>query len=101
MRKSVYPYEYTDSWKKLDETILSPKEAFYSNLHLKDISDEHYVHAQKVCDVFEIKKLGEYHDLYVQSNMLLLADGFENFRNMCLEIYGIDPVDFVSALRLA
>ena len=101
MRKGVYPYEYIDSSKTLDETTLSPKDAFYSNLNLKDISDKDYVHAQKVCDAFEIKKLGEYHDLYVQSDTLLLADGFENFKNRCLEIYGIDPVYFVSALRLA
>ena len=101
MRKGVYPYGYMDSWKKVDETTLSPKEVFYSNLNLKDISNEDYAHAQKVCDVFEIKKLGEYHDLYVQSNTLLLADGFENFRKMCLEIYGIDPAYFISALRLA
>ena len=86
-----------DSWEKFDETTLPPKEAFYSNLNLEDISDEDYAHAQKVWDVFEIKNRGEYHDLYVQSDTLLLADVFENFRNMCLEIYELDPVYFVSA----
>ena len=55
------------------------------------------MYAQKVWDVFEINNLGEYHDLYVQSDTLLLADVFENFRNMCLDIYGLDPVYFVSA----
>ena len=54
-----------DSWEKFDETVLPPKKAFYSNLHLEDISDEDYVHAQKVWDVFEINNLGEYHDLYI------------------------------------
>ena len=90
-----------DSWEKFDETTLPPKEAFYSNLNLEDISDEDYAHAQKVWDVFEINNLGEYHDLYVQSDTLLLADVFENFRNMCLEIYELDPVYFVSAPGLA
>ena len=87
MRKGVYPYECMDSWEKFDETTLPPKEAFYSNLNLEDISDEDYAHAQKVWDVFEIKSLGEYHDLYVQSDTLLLADVYENFKNMCLDIY--------------
>ena len=101
LRKGVYPYEYMDSWEKFDETALPPKKAFYSNLNLENISDEDYVHAQKVWDVFKIKNLGEYHDLYVQSDTLLLADIFENFRNMCLNIYELDPVYFVSAPGLA
>ena len=90
-----------DNWEKFDETTLPPKEAFYSNLNLEDISDEDYAHAQKVWDVFEIKNRGEYHDLYVQSDTLLLADVFENFRNMCHEIYGFDPTYFLSAPGLA
>ena len=90
LRKGVYPYECMDIWEKFDETILPPKEAFYSNLNLEDISDEDYAHAQKVWDVFEINNLGEYHDLYVQSDTLLLADVYENFRNMCLDKYGLD-----------
>ena len=90
-----------DSWEKFNETTLPPKEAFYSNLNLEDISDEDYAHAQKVWDVFEIKNRGEYHDLYVQSDTLLLADVFENFRNMCLEIYDLDPVYFLSAPGLS
>ena len=63
--KGVYPYEYIDSWEKLNETTIPPKQDFYSNLNLEDFSDENYAHAQKVWDVFEIKNLGEYHDLYV------------------------------------
>ena len=101
LRKGVYPYEYMDSWEKFDETTLPPKEAFYSNLNLEDISDEDYAHAQKVWDVFEINNLGEYHDLYVQSDTLLLADVFENFRNKCIEIYELDPAHFLSAPGLA
>ena len=90
-----------DSWEKFDETRLPPKEAFYSNLNLEDISNEGYVYARKVWDVFEIKNLGEYHNLYAQTDTLLLADVFENFRNKSLEIYGIDPTYFVSTLGLA
>ena len=101
VRKGVYPYEYIDSWEKFNETTLPPKKDFYSNLNLEDISDENYAHAQKVWEVFKIKYLGEYHDLYVQSDTLLLADVYENFRNMCLENYQLDPVYFVSAPRLA
>ena len=63
-----------DSWENFDENILPPKEAFYSNLNLEDISDEDYTHAQKLWDVFELNNLGYYHDLYVQSSTLLLAD---------------------------
>ena len=97
LRKGVYPYEYMDSWEKFDETVLPPKKAFYSNLNLENISDEDYVHAQKVWDVFKIKNLGEYHDLYVKIDTLLLADIFENFRNMSLDIYELDLEHFVSA----
>ena len=82
LRKSVYPYEYMDSWEKFDETTLPAKKAFYSKLNLENISDEHYLHAQKVWEVFEIRNLGEYHDLYVKSDTLLIADVFENFRNV-------------------
>ena len=89
------------SWEKFDETTIPPKEVFYSTLNLEDISDEDYEHVQKVWNVFEIKNGGEYHDLYVQSDTLLLADVFENIRSMCIEIYGLDPVYFVSAPGLA
>ena len=68
---------------------------------MEDITDADYAHAKRVCKDFEIKNLGEYHDLYVQSNTLLLADVFENFRNMCLEIYELDPAKFLSAPGLA
>ena len=101
LRKDVFPYEYMDSWEKFYETALPPKKDFYSNLNLENISDEDYTHAQKIWDVFKIKNLGEYHDLYVQSDTLLLADVYENFRNVCLEKHQLDPVYFVSAPRLA
>ena len=71
MRKDVYSYEFMDSWEKFDETTFQPNEVFYSNLNLENISDEDYAHAQKVWDVFEMKNLGEYHDLYVQSEYII------------------------------
>ena len=76
LRKCVYPYEYMDSQEKFNEIILPPKKYFFSNLNLEDISDKDYKHSQKVCDVFEIKNLDEYRDLYVQSDTLLLSDIF-------------------------
>ena len=90
-----------DSCEKFYETSLPTKQDFCSELNLEGISNEDYAHAQKVWEVFEINNRGEYHDLYVQSDTLLLADVFENFRNMCLEIYELDPVYFVSAPGLA
>ena len=90
-----------DSWEKIDETKIPPKEAFYSKLNLEGISDADYAHAQKLWEVLGIKNRSEYHDLYAQSDTLLLADVFENFRNKCLEIYELDPIYFVSAPGLA
>ena len=86
-----------DSWEKFNETTLPNKKAFYSKLFLQDITDEDYIHAQKVFQELKLKKLGEYHDLYAQSDTLLLADAFENFRNKCIEIYELDPAHFLSA----
>ena len=90
-----------DSWEKFDETSLPDKEAFYNELNLEGISDEDYAYAQKAWEVFEINNRGEYHDLYVQSDAVLLADVFENFRNKCIEVYGLDPSYFLSAPGLA
>ena len=94
--KGIYPYECMNSWEKFDEISLPTKERFYSELNSDGISNEDYEHSQKVWEVFEINNRDEYHDLYVQSDTLLVADVFENFRNMCL-----DPVYFVSAPGLA
>ena len=80
---------------------MGKKKAFYSKLYLEDITDEDYKHAQNVFEEFNIKILGEYHDLYVQSDILLLADVSENFRNECIEIYELDLAHFLSAPGLA
>ena len=90
-----------DNWEKFDENTLPPKEAFHSNLNSEDTSDEDYTHAQKVWDVFQINNIGDYHDLFVQSETVLLADVYENFRNLCFEKYQLHPTYFVSAPGLA
>ena len=77
------------------------KKIFYSHLNIEDTTDADYTHAKGVSKNFEIKNLGEYHDLNIQSNTLLLADAFENFRNMCLKIYEPDPAHFLTAPGLA
>ena len=98
--KGLYPYEYMDSWEEFDETSIPPKEAFYSELNLENITDEDYARVQKVWEVFEIKNLGEYQDLYAQSDTLLHVDVFENFRNMCIKEYKLNPANFLTALGL-
>ena len=90
-----------DDWEKSNESSLPEKDDFYSYLNMKDITDADYGHAKRVCKDFEIKNLGKYHDLYVKSETLLLADVFENFRNMCIEIYELDPAKCLSAPGLA
>ena len=90
-----------DSWGRFDETILPNKKAFCSELYLEDITDEDYIHAQKVFEELNIKNLGKYNDLYVQSGTLIFADVFENFRNMCYNIYELDLAYFLSASELA
>ena len=101
LRKGIYPYEYTDDWSRFDEEQLPDESDFYSGLNMEEISGIDYRHAEKVFNKFKIKNLGEYHDLYVQSDTLLLADVFENFRNMCIKVYRLGPVYFLSAPGLA
>ena len=101
LRKGVYPYEYMDNWERFNETSLRNKESFYSNLNMENIEDIDYRHGNNVFKRFKLKNLGEYHDLYVQSDTLLLADVFENFRNTCLKVYELDPAHFLSLPGLA
>ena len=100
LRKGVYPYDYMDSWERFNETSFPDKKYFYSELNLEDITDKDYSHAQKVFEEF-CTDIGEYHDLYVQTDTLLLADVFGKFRDTCIEIYGLDPSRFLSAPGLA
>ena len=101
LRKGVYPYEYADTWERFSEISLPSKEDFYSNLNMEDISDIDYRHANNGFKVFKLENLGNYHDLYVQSDTLLLADAFNNFRNMCIKEYELDPAHFLSLPGLA
>ena len=101
LRKGVYLYEYMDYWGKFNEITVPQKENIYSNLNMEDITDADYIHAKTVCKNFEIKNLDEFHDLYLKSDTLFLADVFENFREMCKQNYHLDPVKFLSVLRLA
>ena len=89
------------SWERFNETALPNKKAFYSELYLEDITNKDYTHAQKVFEEFKLKNLGDYHNLSVQSDTLLLADVFENYRNKCIKIYELDSAHFLSASGLA
>ena len=99
--KGVYPYEYMNSKERLKETQLPPKEAFYSRLNDEGISDENYTHAREVWETFEMKNLEDYHNLYNRVVVLLLADVFENFREICIKNYNPDPAHYYTAPGLA
>lgn len=100
-RKGVYPYRYMDSFQRFNETQLPAQRAFYNDLNGETVSDQDYAHAEWVWDTFKIKNLGDYQDLYMETDVHLLADVFENFRSLCLEIYGLDAAHFYTAPGLA
>ena len=99
--KGVYPYDYMDSFSKFNDIQLPRRENFYSLLTDEDISDDDYSHTQDVWKTFQLKNMGEYHDLYLRSDILLLADVFQNFRKTCLTYYGLDPPHYLSSPGLA
>ena len=99
-RKGVYPYDWMDSFEKF-ECSLPSKDKFFSKLYEEHISDEDYEHAQKVWKTFNMKNMGNYHDLYLKSDVLLLADVFENFRKTCLEYYKLDPCHYYTSPGLS
>ena len=101
LRKGVYPYEYIDEWNKFNEKSIPSKESFYSSLILENITETDYTHANNVFKTFKLNNLGDYHDLYVKSDTLLLADVFENFRKACIKTYELDPAHFISLPGLA
>ena len=101
IKKGIYPYEYMNDWDKFKETKLPPKEAFYSKLNMVGVREEDYEHANRVWKEFILKDLGEYHGLYLKTDVILLANVFEAFRKVCLKNYGLDPAHFYTAPGLA
>ena len=97
LRKGVYPYDYVDGPARLAETVLPPMKAFYSVLNQEDISVEDYAHAEQVWKVFQCATVGDYHDVYLKSDVILLADVFESFRNTAMETYKLDPAHYFTA----
>ena len=100
-KKGVYPYDYMDSFQRFSEKSLPMIEDFYSILNDTNISESDYEHAKRVWNIFQIRDLGEYHDLYLKTDVLLLADVFESFRSTCLEYYSLDPCHYFSAPGLS
>ena len=100
-QKGVYPYDYMDSFNRFNEKKLPNKDDFYSMLNNEHISDTQYVHAIKVWNTFKLKNMGEYHDLYLKSDVLLLADVFENFRKTCMQYYELDPCHYFTSPGLS
>ena len=96
-RKGVYPYEYVDKLERFDEPSLPPKEAFYSQLSREHVSVEDYQHAQNVWSKLGCETLGDYHDIYLRTDVLLLADVFETFRDTSIKHYSLDPAHYFSA----
>ena len=101
LRKGVYPYEYMNSWNKFDELQIPTMNKFYRELTMENITNSDYRHDKRVFKTFNNKNVGDYHDLYVQSDVLLLADVFENFRDQCLKIYYLDPAQYLTLPGLA
>ena len=101
IQKGIYPYEYMDDWDKFRENVLPPNEAFYSKLATAGVNEEDYEHARRVWSKFEMNNLGEYHDLYLRTDVILLANIFEAFRKVCLDNYGLDPAHVYMAPGLA
>ena len=100
-QKGIYPYDHMDCFDRFNESQLPKKQDFYSILNNEHISDEQYKHAQNVWDTFNLKTMGDYHDLYLKSDILLLADLFENFRKTCLQYYKLDPCHYFTSPGLS
>ena len=100
-QKGVLPYDYMDSFKKFNEKKLPSKGDFHKILIDERVTDKEYEHAKNVWNVFNIKTMGEYHDLYLESDILLLSDVFENFRNTCMQYYELDPCHYFTSPGLS
>ena len=100
-RKGVYPYAYMDSVDRFKESKLPPKEDFYNDLAKQHITEEDYEFVKKLWKTFRLKNLGELHDLYMETDTLLLADVFQNYRQVIMKNYGLDPIHFYTAPSLS
>ena len=101
-RKGVYPYEYMTSWDRFEDTELSPTESFYSSLNMSGVSESNYQHAHTASmERIGIRSLGDYHDLYLRTDVVLLPNVFEAFRDTCVKHYSLDPAHFYTAPGLA
>ena len=101
IRKGVYPYDYMDNFERFNETELPPAKEFYSRLNDSNVDVKDYEHAQKVWKYFNIKNMGEYHDLYLKADVILLADIFENLRDVCIKNYKLDPAWYYTSPGLS
>ena len=101
LRKGVYSYSYMDSYSRFEETSLPPKADFNNTLTKSDISDQDHQYAQRAWTECNIHTMGEYHDLFLKTDVLLLADIFEHFRKTCLQYYKLDPAHFYTIPGLA
>ena len=101
LRKGVYPYDHMGSWDKFATSHLPSIEEFSSKLRFSECAPADYEHAKRVWDAFHCQSMQDYHDLYLKTDVLLLADIFESFRSVCLSNYGLDPAHYVSAPQLS
>ena len=101
IRKGIYSYEYMDSWDRFNETSLPSRDNFYSNLYMSGAGDSEYDHVRNVWREFGIRNMGEYHDPYLKTDTVLLANVFKSCRSVCIENYGLDPAHFYTDPGLA
>ena len=100
-QKGAYPYDYMDCFEKFNQTELPTKDEFFSVRNDQHITNKEYDHARKVWETFNLKNMGEYHDLYLKSDVLLLADVFESFKKTCFQYYKLDPCHYFTSPGLS
>ena len=95
--KGIYPYEYMNNFDRFNETNLPDIKCFHPSLNDETVTEEQYKHAKKVWETFKIKNMGEQHDFYLKTDVMLLSDVFENYRDAALKTYNVDPVLYLTA----
>ena len=100
-KKGIYPYAYFNSFKRFKEGKLPDIDKSFSSVKHCGINEKEYQRACDVLEVFKIKNLGEYHDLYLKTDLLLLCDVFEKFIGVCMKDYGLDPCHYFSSPGLS